>query len=225
MAIAHKHDELFYVAEKVLPNLAPARRVLDVGAGSGWAGALIKQRFPESEVVACDISPAALVKGGEIYPLLGSSVDYRVSGDTLHLPFEDGYFDLVFACATLHHVHELERGTREIARVLAPGGRIVATLEPAAGHFLGSLWASKGLPGERSRAEGIHEKMYSLDEWRAAFAAAGFSRIEIGPMRDWRYRMNHWITPVYYRSVSFLPDRWFGNFLPCSFDLRAWKSG
>jgi SAM-dependent methyltransferase len=42
------------------------------------------------------------------------------------LPFDDASFDLVIAAWMLYHVTDLDRGLAEIARVLVPGGRIVA---------------------------------------------------------------------------------------------------
>src|SRR5205823_4989457 len=47
-------------------------------------------------------------------------------GDVQELPFEDRSFDVVVAAWMLYHVGDLERGLAEIARVLRPGGRLVA---------------------------------------------------------------------------------------------------
>jgi len=46
--------------------------------------------------------------------------------DVQELPFEDGRFDTVVAAWMLYHVHDLDRGLAEIARVLEPGGSLVA---------------------------------------------------------------------------------------------------
>jgi SAM-dependent methyltransferase len=52
-------------------------------------------------------------------------VDARI-GDVQALPFADASFDLVVAVWMLYHVTDLERGLSEIARVLEPGGHLVA---------------------------------------------------------------------------------------------------
>jgi ubiquinone/menaquinone biosynthesis C-methylase UbiE len=52
-------------------------------------------------------------------------VDARVA-DVQQLPFADGEFDLVVAAWMLYHVPDLDRGLRELARVLRPGGGLVA---------------------------------------------------------------------------------------------------
>lgn len=52
--------------------------------------------------------------------------------DIRDLPFADGTFDLVVSNSTLDHFEsaaELERGIREIARVIRPGGDLLLTLD------------------------------------------------------------------------------------------------
>ena len=45
--------------------------------------------------------------------------------DVRDMPFPDGAFDVVFDFGTCYHIAESERALAEIARVLAPGGRLV----------------------------------------------------------------------------------------------------
>jgi SAM-dependent methyltransferase len=52
-------------------------------------------------------------------------VDARV-GDVQSLPFADGVFDTVVAAWMLYHVPDLDRGLAEMARVLRPGGALIA---------------------------------------------------------------------------------------------------
>jgi ubiquinone/menaquinone biosynthesis C-methylase UbiE len=47
-------------------------------------------------------------------------------GDVQQLPFEDERFDTVVAAWMLYHVKDIDRGVAEIARVLQPGGSLVA---------------------------------------------------------------------------------------------------
>jgi ubiquinone/menaquinone biosynthesis C-methylase UbiE len=55
------------------------------------------------------------------------------------LPFEDGEFDVVIAAWMLFHVPDLARGLGEIARVLRPGGELIAVTNGA--DHLKELWA------------------------------------------------------------------------------------
>jgi ubiquinone/menaquinone biosynthesis C-methylase UbiE len=47
-------------------------------------------------------------------------------GDAQDLPFDDEVFDTVVAAWMLYHVREIDAALAEFARVLAPGGRLVA---------------------------------------------------------------------------------------------------
>lgn len=111
---------------------AAPRRVLEVGQGPGELSERIQHELG-LEVVAIDISERMV----ELTRARG--VDARV-GDVQDLPFPDDAFDLVVAAWMLFHVPDLDRGLKEIARVLAPGGRLVAVtnsehhLEEARSH-------------------------------------------------------------------------------------------
>lgn len=105
------------VAFQAVAEAAP-RRVLEVGAGPGELAELV-QRELNAEVVAVDISERLV----ELARSRG--VDARV-GDVQELPFADGEFDCAIAAWMLYHVPDVDRGLAELARVLRPGGRLVA---------------------------------------------------------------------------------------------------
>ena len=97
---------------------AKPRRVLEVGGGEGELAERI-QRDLGVEVVGVDQSEAMV----EIQR--GKGIDARV-GDVQELPFADGEFDAALAAWMLYHVRDLDRGLAELARVLRPGGVLVA---------------------------------------------------------------------------------------------------
>jgi SAM-dependent methyltransferase len=97
---------------------AAPSRVLEVGCGWGELAEWIA-RETGAEVVAVDLSPRMVELA------LERGVDASVA-DVQALPFADGTFDLVVAAWMLYHVPELDRGVAEIARVLRPGGTLVA---------------------------------------------------------------------------------------------------
>lgn len=94
------------------------RRVLEVGPGPGELSERMRRELG-CEVVAIDVSDRMV----ELARSRG--VDARV-GDVQELPFVDTEFDLVVAAWVLFHVPDLDRGLAEIARVLAPGGTLIA---------------------------------------------------------------------------------------------------
>jgi len=94
------------------------RRVLEVGPGRGETAEWIAHETG-AEVVAVDQSERMV----ELTRARG--IDARL-GDVQALPFEDASFDCVVAAWMLYHVPDVERALAEIARVLRPGGRLVA---------------------------------------------------------------------------------------------------
>jgi SAM-dependent methyltransferase len=83
------------------------------------------------EVVGIDQSEAMVAEQR------AKGIDARV-GDVQQLPFADGEFDVAVAAWMLYHVPDLDRGLAELARVLKPGGMLVAVTN-AVDH-LRELW-------------------------------------------------------------------------------------
>ncbi len=115
-------------------EVAP-RRVLEVGGGRGELGVRIAGELG-AELVEVDQSEAMVALMRE------RGLDAHV-GDVQSLPFADGAFDCAVAAWMLYHVPDLARGVAELARVLRPGGRLVAVTNGA--DHLRELYALAGL--------------------------------------------------------------------------------
>jgi SAM-dependent methyltransferase len=102
---------------RVLAELRP-RTVLEVGGGPGELAERMRVELGAS-VSFIDISPRMV----ELARARG--VDALV-GDVQKLPFADASFDTAGAAWMLYHVPDLDRGLAELARVLQPGGSLVA---------------------------------------------------------------------------------------------------
>lgn len=94
------------------------RVVLEVGGGPGELAERMQTDLG-ARVSYVDISPRMV----ELARSRG--VDGQV-GDVQDLPFADGTFDTVVAAWMLYHVPDIDRGLGEIARVLRPGGALIA---------------------------------------------------------------------------------------------------
>ena len=97
---------------------AGATKVLEVGCGTGDFTERV-QRELGVELEAIDLSER-MVELTRERGLRAQVADIEA------LPFADGQFDCVLANRVLYHLPDLERGLREIARVLQPGGVLVA---------------------------------------------------------------------------------------------------
>jgi SAM-dependent methyltransferase len=105
------------------------RKVLDLGAGRG----ISSYAFAKAgcSVVALEPDPSAVVGAGAIQSLVEiTNLPVEIVQEYGEgLPFEDKTFDIVYGRAVLHHARELNQLCSEAARVLKPGGVLLATRE------------------------------------------------------------------------------------------------
>ena len=105
-------------------------KVLDVCTGTGELALAYADKIgAEGFVIASDFCFEMLVIGDEKLQQPVGAVSNRttsfLAADTLILPFLDDTFDVVSVGFGIRNVSDLEMGIREMARVAAPGGRVV----------------------------------------------------------------------------------------------------
>ena len=147
---------------------AKPRRVLEVGGGEGELAERIRNELG-AEVVGIDQSERMV----ELQHSKG--IDARV-GDVQSLPFGDGEFDVVVAAWMLYHVPDLDRGLAELARVLKPGGRLVAVTNSI--EHLQELWDLA------RRASSIGRFNFSSENGEEVLSRH-FARVERRDARGW----------------------------------------
>jgi len=99
----------------------PGDRVLDACCGTGDFALEAERRG--GRVVGLDFSERMLERARR----KSQTIEW-VRGDALELPFADGEFDAATVGFGVRNLEDLERGLRELLRVLRPGGRL-AVLE------------------------------------------------------------------------------------------------
>lgn len=103
----------------------PVARLLDVATGTADLAILAARRSAAGEVVGVDISEGMLRHGRQ--KVKAAALDARVTlqrADSAALPFADGSFDAVTVAFGVRNFEDLEKGLREMLRVLRPGGRL-----------------------------------------------------------------------------------------------------
>lgn len=111
------HRYLDEAEVRLVEPYARDREVLEVGCGTG----LILQRLAAvaQRAVGVDLSPGML----ELARERGLEVH---EANATELPFEDASFDVACSFKVLAHVRDIELAMAEMARVVRPGGRVIA---------------------------------------------------------------------------------------------------
>ena len=104
-----------------LAAIGPGSRVLDVATGTGDLAIELASRVePGGEVIGSDFSERMLDLARAKAPQLRFE-----QGNALQLPYADDEFDAATVGFGVRNFSDLERGLRELARVVKPGGRVV----------------------------------------------------------------------------------------------------
>jgi ubiquinone/menaquinone biosynthesis C-methylase UbiE len=107
-------------------ELRPGHRVLDFGCASGIMLRWLPDVALANEVWGVDINGPVIN-----WCQLHLSPPFRFATTTTlpHLPFEDNFFDLIYAGSVFTHIADLaEMWLLELRRILRPGGRLYITI-------------------------------------------------------------------------------------------------
>jgi len=110
-------------------GVSAGERVLDLGTGTGSVAVRAAPLVAAGgHVTAIDISSEMVSRARRRAAQLGfENISFR-EGRAEEIPAADGEFDRVIACLVMMYVIDRPAAAREIARVLRPGGRFVATV-------------------------------------------------------------------------------------------------
>lgn len=107
-------------------ELSPGGSALDVCCGTGDLTLELAARLvPGGHVVGCDFSEPMLDLAREKARGRGTAGVRFEWADALNLPYDAGRFDAVTVGFGVRNFADHDRGLREMARVLRPGGRLV----------------------------------------------------------------------------------------------------
>ena len=142
------------------------RRLLDLGCARGASLSGLKTRYPASEAVALDLSPAMLAPLAEKaggwrswLPFSGrKALAAPVAADAAQLPFPRDSFGLLWSNLLWHWLDDPVQAFAEAARVLEVGGLLMfSTLGPDTFAELRRAFGSAGAIARTQRFADMHD--------------------------------------------------------------------
>lgn len=147
------------------------KRILDAACGNGrYSKFLLKYADPDALLTTFDLSPKMLVRAQS---RLNNPRVTHVVADLTKLPYADAAFDAVVCGWVLEHLPDPLPGLRELARVLAPNGKLLllCTEDTMTGAMCSRLW---------------HCRTYNRRELRKKCESCGLC-----------WAKEHWFTPIH----------------------------
>jgi ubiquinone/menaquinone biosynthesis C-methylase UbiE len=175
----HARGEDLQALEAVVNKARPAR-ALDLGCGGGHVAYLMAKHAARVSAVDLSADMLAAVAQTAKSKKLSNIETHRASVE--RLPFADASFDLVVTRYSAHHWLDFEGGLREARRVAEPGARCIFmdVFTPGV-PLLDTHLQSLELLRDTS-----HVHNYTLAEWSASLARAGFV---LQGVRTWRLHL------------------------------------
>ena len=124
-------DQWNFVNLQNFLNQEKVDKCLDIASGTGRLSAKLLQ--VADNVYGVDLSEEVLKIAKNKYPQINFSL-----GESVALPYEDNFFDLVVINGSLHHFFATEKTFAEAFRVLKSSGKFVILGEPNKNY--GALW-------------------------------------------------------------------------------------
>jgi ubiquinone/menaquinone biosynthesis C-methylase UbiE len=100
--------------------------LLDVGCGTGTFAAMVFGAGLPARIVGLDYAASMCRMAHQKACAAGATDRLRfLNGDSEHLPFAAGSFDVITCSNSFHHYPHQDHAVKEMYRVLRPGGRLV----------------------------------------------------------------------------------------------------
>jgi ubiquinone/menaquinone biosynthesis C-methylase UbiE len=170
-------DALLPASRQLVDSLpmAPARSVLEVGAGVGALYPTLAEAAPRARIVLTD--PA----GGMLRIAPTAAARAQVTAD--QLPFRDGSFDVAVAAFMIQYVPDARHTLREVRRVLRRGGHVgIVGWGTTAESIAGQQWMARldaaGAP-PATRLASYFEATDSAQKLREILNGAGYLDVDV----------------------------------------------
>ena len=157
------------------------RKVLDIGCGAGGITVDLIREFKAKFVLGVDVEKDPCIRSEALASKYGLGDKIEIQEvEPGPFPFGNEEFDIVFSKDSIVHVHDKEKLSGEVFRILKPGG-----------FFLASDWLTShdGEPSEDMKnylkLEDLDFGMASPSRYEAALNSAGFININLRNRNKW----------------------------------------
>jgi len=157
------------------------KKVLDIGCGAGGITVALVKEFKARFVLGIDVEKGPCIRSEALASKHGLGERIKIQEvKPGPFPFGREEFDIVFSKDSIVHVHDKEKLSEEVFRVLKPGG-----------FFLASDWLTShdGEPSEDMKKylklEDLDFGMASPARYENALRAAGFVDIKLKSRNQW----------------------------------------
>jgi len=187
--------------------------VVDLGAGTGIASAALSEAGARRVIAiepdgSDEVGHGAMARGGVDVEVVAAFAE--------DLPLDSGSVDIVYARQVLHHAADLEQALREIARVLRPGGLLLACRE----HVVDDeTQLSAFLAAHPVHRLAGGENAYPLNRYRSAIRHSGLALA--GVLGPWDSIINAFPSVRSSEELRQLPVGW----LERRFGRIGWLAG
>jgi SAM-dependent methyltransferase len=183
---------------RLLHRVGKSKRVLELGSSTGYLTQAMQEKFG-CRVTGVEIDPAAAQKARD------KGLDVRVLDldfADLSVEFAGEKFEAVLLADVLEHLRDPAATLRQISKILAPGGKIVASI-PHAGHGDIKMALLTGRLPFRPMGllDHTHVKFFTRSLLEDLFIKSGYRIDEIE-----RNRWNTSSTEVSFAAANALPE-------------------
>jgi ubiquinone/menaquinone biosynthesis C-methylase UbiE len=187
-------------------------RILDLGCGTGSTTLLLKQAFPQAEVIGIDLSPYMLVVADEKAQKAGVSIQFR-HAKAEQTDFPAASFDLVTASLLFHETPPAVSNAilQECFRLLKPGGEVLI--------LDGNQFVLRQTEWLTEIFEEPYIKAYAMGSVDAWMGATGFRDIQTDDVW-WVHQVTRGVKPLPDQSVDFNSE-----FDEAAIDEPQWAMG
>ena len=164
------------------------RRILDLGCGTGSTTLMLKQAFPQAQVIGLDLSPYMLVRAEDKAQKAGLDVFWR-HGNAEKTGYINESFDLITASLLFHETPSdvAQAILRESFRLLTTSGQMLV------------LDSSQKILRENDWMNNVFEEPYIRDycagSLDASMVAAGFQGVQTNDVW-WVHQLTSGVKPI-----------------------------